>query len=92
MSLRNPTKLLILIQMLDLLTTMIGVQYFGLSEKTPWYFGWDIETLIMIKLMCACIMITILEQPRNYGWLAWVPSVIAFPWVLGNIYMILGAL
>ena len=92
MSLRNPTKLLILIQMLDLLTTMVGIQYFGLSEKTPWYFGWDLESLIMIKLMCACIMITILEQPRDYGWLAWVPSVIAFPWVLRNIYIILTVL
>ena len=89
---KNPTKLLILIQMLDLLTTMVGVQYFGLTEKTPWYFGWDIETLIMIKLMCVCVMMAILEQPRNYGWLAWVPSVIAVLPVIGNIYMILGVL
>ena len=78
--------------MLDLLTTMVGVQYFGLTEKTPWYFGWDIETLIMIKLMCVCVMMAILEQPRNYGWLAWLPSVIAVLPVIGNIYMILGAL
>ena len=89
---KKATKVLILIQMLDLLTTMVGIQYFGLSEKTPWYFGRDLESLIMIKLMCACIMITILEQPRDYGWLVWVPSVIALPWVLGNIYMIVSVL
>ena len=92
MSLRNPTKLLILIQMLDLLTTMVGIQYFGLSEKTPGYFGWDLESLIMIKLLCVCFMITILEQPRDYGWLAWLPSVIAVLPVIGNIYMIVSVL
>jgi hypothetical protein len=87
--LRNPTKLLILVEMLDLLTTLIGITLFGLSEKTPWYFGWDIENLVMIKLLCVCIMITILEQPREYGWLAWIPSVIATLAVFGNIYAIM---
>ena len=92
MTLRNPTKLLILIQMLDLLTTLVAISVLGLTEKTPWYLGWDIESLIMIKLMCVCFMITILEQPRDYGWLAWMPSVIAFYPILGNIYVILTVL
>ena len=88
MSLSRPTKLFVLIQLLDLLTTMVGICYFGLWEGNPMYSGWGLERLIMLKLIYTTMIAIVLEMPFDYGWLKWIPVVISIPPVPWNIYMI----
>ena len=88
---KNSTKLLILMQMLDLLTTLVGIQFLGLVERNPLLIGWDIESLIMLKLIAVCFMVILMEQ-HDYGWLEWIPSAVTSIPVFGNIYMILSVL
>ena len=92
MRLRRATRLFLLIELLDLLTTMVGVGLLGMVEYNPLYTAWRIESLMAIKLILAWIVVIVLEQPREYSWLVWVPSVIAFLPLPGNIYMIMSVL
>lgn len=88
----KPGKLFVLIQLLDLLTTMVGICYFGLWEGNPRYAGWGLERLIAMKLIYTGMIVTILEMPFDYGWLKWVPAVISLPPVPWNIYVIVSTL
>ena len=92
MSLSRPGKLFILIQLLDLLTTMVGICYFGLLDGNPMYAGWGLERLIALKLLYTTMIVIVLEMPFDYGWLKWVPVVISFQPVPWNIYVILSDL
>ena len=87
----KPAKVFALIQLLDLLTTMIGIVYFGLWEGNPMYASWSLERLIMLKLIYTTMILTILELPFEWGWLKWVPAIISFPPIPWNIYLILTA-
>ena len=87
-ALSRPGKAFILIQLLDLLTTMVGICYFGLWEGNPMYAGWCLERLIVLKMLYTGMIVIILEMPFDYGWLKWVPVVISIPPVPWNIYMI----
>ena len=92
MRLSNPSKAFALIQLLDLLTTLIGICWLGLWEGNPMYAGWGLERLISLKLIYTTMIVIVLEMPFDYGWLKWVPAVISFPPIPWNIYMILTVL
>ena len=92
MSLQRHTKIFILIQLLDLLTTMIGIYYLGLLEGNPMYAGWGLERMLILKFIYTFMIAIVLEMPFDYGWLKWVPAVISFPPIPWNIYMILTVL
>ena len=92
MSLQRHTKIFVLIQLLDLLTTMIGICYLGLREGNPMYAGWGLERMFALKFIYTLIVAIVLEMPFDYGWLKWVPAVISFPPIPWNIYMILTVL
>ena len=92
LSLSKPGKLFILIQLLDLLTTMVGICYLGLWESNPMYVGWGLDRLILMKLTFIGMIAIILEMPFDYGWLKWVPAVISTPPVPWNLYVILSEL
>ena len=82
---RNPTKLFILIELLDLLTTMIGLQL-GFVE------GWSMSqmqpiSMYLIKLNYVVIGMAVLEF-LPYTWLLWIPSIMVFPPVPYNIWVL----
>ena len=83
---RNATKLFILIELLDLLTTMIGFQL-GLVEGNLLYANWQYHRMYLLKLNYTVMGITIMEYlPDN--WFLWVPCALAFPPVPWNIWML----
>ena len=88
MRLQNSTKVFILIQLLDLLTTIVGIHCFGLSEGNLLYSGWATERLISLKLIYTVMIAIILEMPFDFGLFSWVPAIISFPPVPWNIYLI----
>ena len=89
MELRNSTKLFVLIVLLDLLTTMVGFQ-FGFVE------GWSMSqiapiNMYLIKLNYVVIGITVLEF-LPYTWLLWISSIMVFPPVPWNIWMLVNGI
>jgi len=92
MSLRRPTKLFLLFELIDLLTTMIGVGLLGLVEYNSVFLSWRMENIFVVKLLVVWTVVTVLEFPLDYGWLAWLPCAIAFLPIPGNVYMILSVL
>jgi len=90
--LNNPTKLFILIQMLDLLTTMVGIRYFGLTEGNVMFAGWGLGRMIVIKLFYTGIVSIVLQMPYDYEWLKWIPALVGLPPIPWNIYLIASVL
>jgi len=87
---RNQTKLFILIEMLDLLTTMIGFQL-GFVEGNFLYANWQYHRMYLIKLNYTVFGMNIMEL-LPYSWLLWIPCVLAFPPVPWNIWLLVNGI
>jgi hypothetical protein len=59
---RTITKMFVLLQMLDFLTTLVGLVYLGLWEGNPMVNFWGWETLILVKLLVCVMVATFLEK------------------------------
>lgn len=80
------TKVFILIESLDIITTLIGLGL-GLTEGNPLVNSWGLGGLIAVKTI-AVFIISYLMEYFEFGWLAWIPTITAAVPVVVNVYLI----
>lgn len=89
--LRPISKALILAELLDLLTTSVGIWMFPqISEANPMLMelgGW--LPLLVTKLLATLFVVYILERIEKWSFLVWVVPLIAVLPVIWNIICIL---
>ena len=94
MRLCNFTKLFILLELLDILTTMVGLAYFGMIEGNPAFSNMPMWRAYLIKLMWITFFVGVLEYPINIPALKrlvpvyWLPCLVSLYPVVNNIYII----
>jgi len=93
---RNFTKLYILLELLDVLTTMVGLLYFGMVEISPSLSGFSIWYICLTKFIQIALFMTVLELPINVPKLIksayWLPAMyFIYPFV-HNTLVIVGSL
>jgi len=86
MKLRNFTKLYILLELLDILTTLIAIEYFGAFEITPMFANLPVAMVVLAKVIQIAIVMTVLEFPLR------VPKLIRPVYWLPAIYFIYPAI
>ena len=76
---RNFSKLYILLELLDVLTTMVGILYFGAVEVTPSLSSMTIWNICLVKFIQVALVMAVLELPVNVPKLVrsayWLPAV-----------------
>ena len=90
---RSHTKLYVLMEMIDILTTMVAITWLGAVEISPTLAGLPLFQIVFVKLVQVAFFMAILEYPlripRVLQFAYWLPGLYFFYPAIHNIRVIL---
>ena len=88
MKIKKIVLIFLILETLDIITTLVGINYFGHREVNPLAIAIGLDGLMVLKIISVLVIATFMQR-MNLKWLSILVTVIIGLPIVWNIIMIL---